>query len=330
MSRFNVADLQAGMSLQKSPFLLAVLEEATDRNNNAYLKLTLRDKTGDIEARYWRVPPGVTERLSVGDGVAVTGQVENYRGVLQIKVNGVFSCELEDKADYMPSSRRPREELLGELQRLISSIKNPHLKQLLKEVLGSPDAQSRFFDAPAAKLYHHACVGGLLEHSLDVARQVVFVARRYPELNRDLGATVALLHDIGKVDSYEQQGAFDFTDVGRLLGHIYIGAAHVDRAISRIERFPEELRMRVIHAILAHHGEQAKGSPVTPRTPEAIVLHYADNLDGSLRGWVDHVNREPAAGQPSGHAVWTSRSRMLDGELYVGRNNDRPGEDPAF
>jgi 3'-5' exoribonuclease len=330
MSRLNVTDLQAGMRLQKSPFLLAVLEEATDRNSNSYLKITLRDKTGDIEARYWRVPSGVAERLSVGEGVAVTGQVEDYRGVLQIKVNGVFPCELEDKADYMPSSRRPREELIDELQRLISSIKNPHLKRLLKELLGSPDAQSQFFDAPAAKVYHHACVGGLLEHSLDVARQVVFVARRYPELDRDLGATVALLHDIGKVDSYESQGAFDFTDVGRLLGHIYIGAAHVDRAISQIEGFPEELRMRVIHAILAHHGEQEKGSPVTPRTPEAIVLHNADNLDGSLRGWVDYVSREPSAGQLSGHAVWTSRSRMHDGELYIGRNSDRTGGDPAL
>ncbi len=111
---------------------------------------------------------------------------------------------------------------------------------------------------------------------------------------------------------------FDFTDVGRLLGHIYVGAARVDQAISRIrmrsqtEGFPEELRLRVIHAILAHHGERDKGSPVTPRTPEAIALHYADNLDGSLRGWVDHVERQ------SSDVVWTSRSGMHDAELYVG------------
>jgi 3'-5' exoribonuclease len=206
--------------------------------------------------------------------------------------------------------------LIEELQRLISSIKNPHLKALLKEILGTPEAQVEFFQAPAAKLYHHACVGGLLEHSLDIARQVHVVARRYPELDRDLVVTVALLHDIGKIESYERKGGmFDFTDVGRLLGHIYVGSARADRAISRIEGFPEELRLRVIHAILAHHGEMAKGSPVMPRTPEAIALHYADNLDGSLRGWVDHADR-----QPSKEAVWTSRSGMHDVELYLGRD----------
>lgn len=317
MSRLNVADLSVGEQLQKAPFMLAVMQEATDRNSNAYLRLTLRDQTGDIEARYWRVPPGVTEQLAVGEGVAVSGQVEDYRGALQIRVLDIVPHELEDLADYMPASRRAREELIDELQRLISSIKNSFLKSLLKEILGTPEAQVEFFQAPAAKVYHHACVGGLLEHSLDIARQVVVVSRRYPELDRDLVATVALLHDIGKIESYRRTGGvFDFTDVGRLLGHIYVGAARVDRAISRIEGFPEELRLRVIHAILAHHGEREKGSPVTPRTPEAIALHYADNLDGSLRGWVDHVDR-----QPSTDVVWTSRSGMHDGELYIGRTN---------
>ena len=182
-------------------------------------------------------------------------------------------------------------------------------------IWGTPEAQDEFFEAPAAKLYHHACVGGLLEHSLDIARQVIVASRRSDELDRDLVATVALLHDIGKIESYERKGGmFDFTDVGRLLGHIYVGAARVDQAISRIEGFPEELRLRVIHAILSHHGELAKGSPVTPRTPEAIALHYADNLDSSLRGWVDHVDR-----QPSKEVAWTSRSGMHDVELYIGR-----------
>jgi 3'-5' exoribonuclease len=221
---------------------------------------------------------------------------------------------LTDLGAYLPTARRTQQELVDELQRLISSIRNSWLKQLLKQVLGEASAQEAFILAPAAKRYHHACVGGLLEHSLDVARQLVTVARRYPEqLDRDLAATVALLHDIGKVDSYEQQGAFDFTDAGKLLGHIYIGAARVDAAIAQIEGFPEDLRLRVVHAILAHHGDHARGSPVLPQTPEAIALHHADNLDGNLRGWVDHVEREARV-----DSVWTSRSRMHDTALYVG------------
>jgi 3'-5' exoribonuclease len=317
MSRLRVTDLGAGERLEKAPFMLAVLQQATDRNGNGYLRITLRDQTGDIEARYWRVPSGVTEQLVVGEGVAVSGQVEDYRGALQIRVLDIVPHELDDLAEYMAASRRERAELIDELQRLIRSIKNTYLKQLLKEILGTPEAQDAYFQAPAAKLYHHACVGGLLEHSLDIARQVVGVSRRYAELDRDLVATVAILHDIGKIESYQRKGGmFDFTDAGRLLGHIYVGAALVDQAISQIEGFPDELRMRVIHAILAHHGEMAKGSPVTPRTPEAIALHYADNLDGSLRGWVDHVDR-----QTSKDVTWTSRSRMFDAELFVGEGD---------
>jgi 3'-5' exoribonuclease len=323
MSRTSVTELSAGTHLEKAPFMLAVLQEATDRNGNAYLRLTLRDQTGDIEARYWRVPAGVTEQLVVGEGAAVSGQVEEYRGALQVRVNDIVPHELEDLAEYMPASRRRREELIDELQRLIRSIKNPHLKYLLKEILGAPEAQDEFFEAPAAKLYHHACVGGLLEHSLDVVRVALVAAKRYGEVDRDLVATVALLHDIGKIESYERQGGmFDFTDAGRLLGHIYVGAARVDRAISRIEGFPEELRLRVVHAILSHHGEREKGSPVVPRTAEAIVVHYADNLDGSLRGWADHVERtRSATQQDSAGAAWTSRSGMHDTELFVGRED---------
>jgi 3'-5' exoribonuclease len=313
MTRMNVADLEEGMRLQKATFLLATAEEARDRNNTAYLRMTLRDRSGDLQGRFWRVPEGVLDRLTVGKGVAVSGRVEEYKGTLQVSVKSIENCELEELGAFMPTARRAQEELVEELQRLISSIKNPWLKQLLKEVLGDSEFQRAFILAPAAKRYHHACVGGLLEHSLDVARQVVFVSRRYPELDRDLGATVALLHDVGKVDSYEREGSFDFTDAGQLLGHIYMGAARVEAAVERIDGFPDELRMRVVHAILAHHGDRVKGSPVTPRTPEAIVVHYADNLDGSLRGWVDHVSREQTV-----DSAWTSRSGMHDSSLYIG------------
>jgi 3'-5' exoribonuclease len=317
MTRLNVNELRAGMELQKATFLLAELQQATDRNGDAYLRMTLRDKTGDIEARYWRVPAGVSDALDAGKGVAVSGQVTDFRGTAQVNVKGVFACELEDVDEFLPTSRRSQQEMIDELQRLISSIKNGYLRRLLKEVLGDPTFQGRFFEAAAAKTLHHACVGGLLEHTLDVARQVVFISKRYPEVDRDLAATVALLHDVGKVDSYALKGSFDLTDEGKLLGHIYLSTALVDQAISRIDEFPEELRLRILHALLASHGEPAKGSPVTPRTPEAIVLHYADSLDAAVRGWVDHVQRE----SPNG-VSWTSWSNMHEGELYVGPESD--------
>jgi 3'-5' exoribonuclease len=317
MARLNVSELRAGMQLQKAQFLLASLHQATDRNGDDYLRMTLRDKSGDIEARYWRVPASVPDQLSVGEGIAVSGQVTEFRGTTQVNVNGVFACDLENVGEFLPMARRSQQEMVDELQFLIGSIKNDYLKQLLKEVLGDEDFQERFFRAAAAKNMHHACVGGLLEHSLDVARQVVVVSKRYPEVDRDLAATVALLHDVGKVDSYVFKGSFDLTDEGRLLGHIHLGASLVDRAIERIDGFPGELRLRVLHAILSHHGEMEKGSPVTPRTPEAILLHHADSLDAAVRGWVDHVHREAPDG-----VSWTGWSKMFEGELYVGPEYD--------
>lgn len=314
VSRLTVTDLRTNMPLNKASFLLAGLTAATDRNGYDYLRLNLRDRSGDIEAMYWRVPAGVAERLAIGRGVAVTGRVEEYKGALQVNVEGIFPCDLEHPEDFLPMARRPQQEMVDELQQLINSIQDKYLKLLLKAVLGDSSFQQRFLTAAAAKTYHHACVGGLLEHSLDVARLVITAVKRYPELNRDLGVTVALLHDVGKVDSYTFSGDFDLTDEGKLFGHIYLGAARVDKAIDRIESFPSEMRQRVIHAILSHHGDLDKGSPVTPRTPEAIALHYADNLDGSLRGWIDHVHRES-----NNRSAWTSRSSMFEAELFVGQ-----------
>ncbi len=318
MPRLTVAELRPNTQLNKTPFLLAALTQATDRNGSAYLKMTLRDKTGDVEARYWRVPPNVIDQIQAGYGVSISGQVTEYKGTTQVNVTAAYRCELDNPEEFLPIARRPRQDMIDELQRLIKSIKNPHLRRLLKEILDDPEFQRQFFLAAAAKTYHHACVGGLLEHSLDVVRQVIFVSKRYPEIDRDLAATVALLHDIGKVDSYAFSGDFAMTDQGKLLGHIYIGAARVDRAISRIDDFPPELRLRIIHAILSHHGDLDKGSPVTPRTPEAIALHYADNLDGSLRGWVDYVRREGKTNN-----AWTSRSAMHgNNALFVGYDRD--------
>lgn len=317
MTRLTVSEIHAGTQLQKAPFLLAAMNRATDRNGDVYLKLTLRDKSGDIEARYWRVPPDVIARLSEGSGVAVSGNVSEYRGSVQVIISDIQTSELGDLDEFLPIARRPHQEMVDELQRLISSIKSSPLRQLLKEVLEQPFLD-RFFAAPAAKTYHHACVGGLMEHSLEVVRHVVIVAQRYPEIDRDLAATVALLHDVGKVDSYALKGTFDLTEQGKLLGHVYIGAALVEQAISRIEGFPDDLRNRVLHAILSHHGELAKGAPITPRTPEALAVHHADHLDADIRGWVDHVEREQLNG-----VAWTSRSPMFDRELYVGYKQDQ-------
>ncbi|MBN1583561.1 MAG: HD domain-containing protein [Anaerolineae bacterium] len=324
MSRLTVADLRLNTQLDKAPFLLASMNQATDRNGDSYLKLTLRDNTGDIPALYWRVPSSVVEQLAAGSGAAVSGRVTEYRGKKQISLTGIFPCTLSNPEDFVPMARRPQQEMFDELQRLISSIKNPYLRQLLKAVLADADFQKRFLLATAAKTYHHACIGGLLEHSLDVVRQVVLIAQRYPEIDRDLAATVALLHDIGKVDSYSSRGDFEMTDEGKLLGHIYMGTARVERAMDNIENFPQELRLRVLHALLAHHGEKQKGSPVIPCTPEAIVLHYADNLDGDLRGWFDYVSSE---GSPE--TGWTSRSNMHDTALFVGYQDEPQNEGEA-
>ena len=243
---------------------------------------------------------------------------------MQIAIDHIAPSELTNLEDFLPTARRPLQEMAEEFQALVDSIDSPDLIRLMNAIL-TPERRRRFEQAPAAKFNHHACVGGLIEHTLAVARLALTACDLYPEADRDLVIAVAVLHDIGKLDSYDPT-TFDLTEEGNLWTHLYMGASMVEHAIDRLPGFAPDLRLRVVHAILAHHGERSKGSPAEPMTLEAMILHHADELDAIVRGALDHYERTADDG-----GAFTNVSFMHDNKLFRGLGpNSGPGQGSLF
>ena len=312
MPRIPVAQLSLNTRLRQQPFLLQDRNVRQIRDGVNMLLVTLVDRTGSIGGAFHDVPNPVIDSLRSAQGVEVTGYVNEYRGRLQISIERIVPVELASLEEFLPAARRSIGEMEAELDALLADVVNPHLARLLSAFYDDPVMRRALVQAPAAKRYHHACFGGLLEHTLAVARLVLTATDLYPGMDHDLAVTVALLHDIGKVRAYHPI-TFELTEEGILFNHLPLGAMMVNEEISRTPSFPDDLRLRVVHAILSHHGEQCKGSPVRPKTVEAIVLHYADNLDGDAQGAVDHLERSEDSIGP-----FTAYSTMHEGELYRG------------
>ncbi len=306
-----IRELGCGDRLVGAVYLLEEKEIRTTSQGSPYLSARLRDQTGSIQGRLWNLPSGIAGSLQEGQGVKITGEVTTYREQLQLRIDAIQPCPVDTSA-FLSTSSRSAEEMERELRERIAGVVDSHLRGLLERVfLDDPDFLRRFISAPAAKFYHHACLGGLIEHSLGVAMLADKIASLYPELSRDLLLTVALLHDVGKVESYEWQAKLEASDDGELLEHIYLGTRRVEQAIDSLGDFPEELRRLVLHALLSHHGEQAKGSPVPPKALEAVVLHLLDMIDSHVRGFLDHIARQACSA-----TAWTDKSPMFGSRLY--------------
>ncbi len=304
------------MNIAGEVFLLAESSLDETKTGSPYLKATLADRTGRIEARYWDVPTAIADQLVTGSGVWIHGGVEEYprgSGQRQVRIERLAPVEVLDLEDFLPTAKRDLAEMRRELRQLCQDIENPHLSRLLDHIFSDQGFDATFSKAPAAKMYHHACVGGLLEHTLAVVRLCSFVAGEHPEIDRDLLLTAAILHDVGKTVSYTAWPRLDFTNEGRLIDHVVEGALMVQSAIDGLEGFPRELRNRLLHAILAHHGALERGSPVVPKTLEALALHHADWLDGDTRGFLDAVESEPLS-----ESGWTGYTKMFGTQLYPG------------
>jgi 3'-5' exoribonuclease len=315
MARIPVAQLVLNMTLKKQPFLLRDKILSTTRVGNTMLRVILADRTGTVAGVMFDVPAHVADSLAIGSGVEVTGKVGEFRDQLQVSLERIVPTDLTNLEEFLPMARRPLEEMRAELDALLAAIAQPDLARLLDSILGDKDIYDAFTRAPAAKVNHHACIGGLLEHTLAVARIALTACDLYPELDRDLVLTVALLHDLGKIHAYDPV-SFQLTEEGILWTHLYRGASMVEHAIDALPGFSPELRLRVVHAILAHHGRLEHGSPVVPSTLEAIVLHYADNLDGDARGAIDHMARASTDG-----GAFTDLSMMHDTRIYRGASD---------
>ncbi len=297
-------------------FLLA--QEAAFKvstKGSEYLELKLSDASGDLKAFLWdlRAIEGELEAVRADAFLRVKGSVTSYNGRLQLKLDKVrFAADAEvgDFSAFFPVSARPVPEMLAELDGLLASVRDPWIRQLL-EALFVEDGELRaaFALAPAAKSMHHAHLGGLLEHTLSVLGMAERACAHYSALNRDLVLAGVLLHDVGKTAELSYQRSFGYTDAGNLLGHIALEADWISRAVGKIPGFPEELRMQILHIVLSHHGKLEFGSPVLPKTPEALLVHYLDDLDGKLEAMFRAVQEE-------GGGAWSPYSRALERMVY--------------
>lgn len=312
MPRIPVAQLSINAVLRKQPFLLREKAISTTRSGADLMRLVLGDRTGSIAGIMFEASSHVYDSLTSGQGVEVTGRVEEFRNALQIRIDQIAPTKLDPLSEYLPASSRPLDEMQQELDGLLAGVRQPDLKRLLKAIFGDAATYKAFCQAPAAKTFHHACVGGLLEHTLGVARLVRTAQSLHPEMDYEMALTLALLHDVGKLRAYDPQ-SFALTEDGSLLGHLYISASMVEQAMSRLDGFDARLQQMVIHGLLAHHGRLEHGSPVAPMTVEAIVTHYADVLDATAKGAIEHLARADMETE-----AFTGWSEMHETRLYRG------------
>lgn len=298
-------------------FLLA--QEAaykTSAKGSEYLELKLSDASGDLKAFLWdvRAVEGDMDAIRSDVFVRVKGAVARYNGRLQLKLDKArvaADTEVGDFSVFFPVSARPVPEMLAELDGFIGSVRDSWIRLLLSGLfLEDAALRAAFARAPAAKSMHHAYLGGLLEHTLSILGMADRACGHYRGLNRDLVVVGVLLHDVGKTAELSYQRSIGYTDAGNLLGHIAIESEWVSQAVGKIPGFPEELRLQILHIILSHHGRLEFGSPVLPKTPEALLVHYLDDLDGKLEVMFQALKEE------AGSASWSSFSRALDRMIY--------------
>jgi 3'-5' exoribonuclease len=318
MAKAFIAELSEAQPIT-SYFLAKQIQVRQRRTGETYLTLVLADRTGELPAVMWDGVDDAAKGLLDGDIVKVQAMLGSYHGEPQLTVTRVRKAAVDEVApdDFLPRTDRDPAVLSAALNEAIDAVQDGYLKRLLQEIFSDPAMRADFDAAPAAKAIHHAVLGGLLEHTVSVVGLCRLLADYYPAVNRDLLVAGALLHDVGKVRELSWQRLFDYTDAGRLLGHITLGALMVEERIRAIPDFPPHLAITLLHCILSHHGELEWGSPKRPKTLEAIVLHYAENLDGKIKSFLTFAERHPDPQHPG----WTQFNKALDRFLYIGQGH---------
>ncbi len=279
-----VSGLKPSQAPITTTFLVRSKEIRQKKTGEPYLSLLLGDRTGQVDAKMWDNVDQVLETFDRDDFVKVKGIVQIFQNRPQITIHNVRKIDASEiePADYFPSSRRDLGEMWTELRATVATIGNPHLKALVEALLDDEDVALRYRRAPAAKQIHHAYLGGLIEHVLSLCALARTVAAHYPNIDYDLLLTGVVLHDIGKIYELNYERGFSYSDDGQLLGHITIALGMVADKLRGLPDFPPRLRTLVEHMILSHHGQLEFGSPKLPQFPEALLLHYLDEMDSKM------------------------------------------------
>jgi 3'-5' exoribonuclease len=290
-------------------FVVAAKQIKPKKSGEPYLALTLSDRTGQIDAKMW---DNVKEKMGVfdvDDVIEVRGLVNRYNGRLQFTIYQLIA-KLDgakiDFADFLPACDKDVDALWATLGEFVASFKNLHLKALVEAFMSDPEIAHAYRTAPAAKTLHHAYIGGLLDHVVSLCKLCDLTCRNYPQIDRDLLLTGAFLHDIGKIHELSYARAFSYTTRGQLLGHMIIELEMLQEKLRLVLGFPDDLKMLLEHMIISHHGEYEFGSPKLPMFPEALLLHYLDDLDSKMESM-----RAQIAVQSDPEAVWAGYNPSL-------------------
>jgi len=303
-----VSELEPNQLVQ-GVFLVQHKEIRQKKTGEPYLSLTLADRSGDLDAKMWDNVPEVMDTFERDCFLKVKGMVQLFQNKPQLTIYRLqLLAETEiDIADFLPASKRDRDEMFAELKGWIASMTNLHLKALIETIFADEAIALAYRTAPAAKSIHHGWIGGLIEHVLSVCQLAKVTAAHYPDIDFDLLLTGVILHDIGKIHELTYARSLGYSTEGQLIGHISIGVRMVEDALRKLPGFPPLLRDLVEHMILSHHGSLEFGSPKVPMFLEAMLLHQIDNLDSKMEAMRAHIAKDRQA-----TGVWTGYNPALE------------------
>src|SRR6266576_1734849 len=291
-----------------SSFVVVSKQVKPKKTGEPYLALTLGDRTGQMEAKMWDNVEDALDAFEQEDFIKIKGLLNKYKNRFQItihKLRRLGDSEV-DFADYLPKTTKDIGELWQTLAGFVAGFQDPHLKALVEAFMSDQEIAEAYRTAPAAKSLHHAYIGGLLDHVVSLCRSCDLMCQNYPQINRDLLLTGAFLHDIGKIHELTYNRSFSYTTKGQLLGHMIIELEMLQAKLAHLPGFPEELKTMIEHLIISHHGQYDFGSPKLPMFPEALMLHYLDDLDSKMEAMRAMFERESGSDSP-----WTSYNASL-------------------
>jgi 3'-5' exoribonuclease len=313
-----IKDFKPGQNI--TDFFLVRNKELRDKKHKKgfYLSIELGDSTGRIFGSLWDGIDTANKQIIIGEPAKVLASVIDWKGRPHLSIQKIRPAKVQDNLnldEFIPKSEKNIDQLLKDIHEIIKNLQSP-IKALLKNIFSNDTIVQKLRTAPAGKLWHHCYQGGLLEHTLSVTKLVIKICECYRDLNKEMLIAGALLHDIGKLNEFENKGFIEYSDEGRLHSHIVIGYHMVANEIEKIPNFGSQRRNELLHLILSHQGLRENGSPVVPMTKEAFVLHFADELDSKM-GAIERIEkREKEAGKKWSHYV-----KLLDRFLYFGEDD---------
>ncbi len=325
MPKTFISELQPNSEIA-SLFAASEKQLKTARNGNAYLDLKLADKTGEVSAKMWEKAEEASALFQTGEIVYLRARTELYKDKIQLNISEIMPVPpgAYDPADFLPVCPQDREVLFERLEKLVAGMGEGHFRRLCEAVLADPGIMTRFKTAPAAKSMHHAYIGGLLEHTVSVMTLAYRICNHYPVLDRNQLIAGAFFHDIGKIEEFVYETHIDYSDAGRLVGHMVLGTRLIEEVIGRLEGFPAQASLLVKHLILSHHGETQFGAVRLPASREAFALHLVDDLDAKMNS----IDRILAAASGS-KGCWTGFETIFGRHFFRGFPHEDNGAEDA-